>query len=363
MLPAANRPLLEYVVSAVADAGLDEVVLVVGYRKERIQSHFGDGDDWDVELTYVEQSPQRGTGDALLQAEALVGDDFVALNGDRIIDADLVERVCERREETGDVVMAVTESDHPEDFGVVSLEDDRVVAIQERPPLEILDSKLINAGVYGFGPAIFAALRDTETRGELGLTTTLAERLDTQPVRPVRYRGRWLDVSTPWDLLDANGSVIDRGEAGSPASATIHDQATVADATVLGSNVSVGPNAAILRGTALGENVSVGPNAVLNDALVLPDASIGPATVLSNCIVGANARVGAGTVVEGGRSAVVLDETIHQDVRFGGLVGDNAAVGGNVTVQPGTIVGNDARVEGGAVISGCIASGAEVVRG
>jgi glucose-1-phosphate thymidylyltransferase len=41
MLPAANRPILEHVLDALVDAGMERLVLVVGYRRERVQEHFG----------------------------------------------------------------------------------------------------------------------------------------------------------------------------------------------------------------------------------------------------------------------------------------------------------------------------------
>ena len=45
MLPIGNQPLLEHVLEAAREAGIDEFVFVVGYKRERIQNHFGDGDD------------------------------------------------------------------------------------------------------------------------------------------------------------------------------------------------------------------------------------------------------------------------------------------------------------------------------
>ena len=118
MIPIANRPLLEHVVEAVADAGLEKLVLVVGYKRERIQSHFGDGDDWGVEITYAVQEKQLGTGHAVEQAEPHVDGEFVVLNGDRIIDSALVSRVAD--ESTPAPAVAVRRSETPSSYGVVS---------------------------------------------------------------------------------------------------------------------------------------------------------------------------------------------------------------------------------------------------
>ncbi len=354
MLPVANRPVLEHVIEAVADAGIDEVVLVVGYKRERIQNHIGDGDAWGVDVTYAVQDTQLGTGDAILTAESYIGGDFVVLNGDRIVDASFVERVIAERERTGDVAMGVTRVDEPELYGVVEVEDGRVVEVTEKPPVHAVSSEFVNGGVYAFGPDVFAAIRRTEPDGELAITTTLGEMLDSHAIRAVQNPGPWLDVTRPWDLLTVNGRVIDRDGGRRAESARVDDAASVADATVLGEGASIQPGAVVLRGTAMGENVTVGPNAVVENSILLPDAVVGPGVVLRDCVVGANAVVGPNATVEGGPADVVLGDVIHRDVRLGGVVGDNSVLGGGVSVAPGTILGNGADVGRGAAIDGRI---------
>ncbi|MDY7082770.1 MAG: sugar phosphate nucleotidyltransferase, partial [Halobacteria archaeon] len=111
-------------------AGIEEIVLVVGYKRDRIQTHFGDGDDWDVEIEYAVQDKQLGTGHAILQAEEYMdeGEVFLVLNGDRIIETSLVEELVEESEKADDdVVMSVTRSDEPSEYGVVDMEGNRVV--------------------------------------------------------------------------------------------------------------------------------------------------------------------------------------------------------------------------------------------
>lgn len=362
MLPIANRPLLEYVVEAVAAAGVEEVVLVVGYQRERIQSHFGDGDEWDVEITYAIQEPRLGTGDAVLQAEPYVGGDFAVLNGDRIVEPELIERVLAERDRTGDAAMAVTRVAEPDLYGVVEIDDGRVDSIAEKPPAHEVTSDLVNAGVYAFGPEMFAAIRRTTTAGELGITTTLETFLESHPVRAVRYRGPWLDVTRPWDVLAVNGRLLDERGGTVGTDVRVADAATVAGATAIGDGSAIQPGAAVLRGTSLGKHVTVGPNAVVENAVVLPDAAIGAGAVLRDCVVGANTVVGPNATIEGGPADVVLDDAVHRNVRLGAVVGDNAALGGTVTLVPGTIVGNDVDVASGAVVAGHVEAGATVTR-
>ncbi|SDY78159.1 sugar phosphate nucleotidyltransferase [Halopenitus persicus] len=362
MLPVATRPILEYVIEAIREAGIDRIVLVVGYRQERIRNHFGDGDDWDVDVEYVEQANQLGTGHALLQAEPAVGDRFVVLNGDRIVDADLVRRVREATVGGDTPVMAVTDVDHPREYGVVTLDGaDRVTGIAEKPEAPVSTSR-INAGVYGFTAAVFDAIRETSPTGELALTDTLDRIADEDPITAIGYRGQWLDVSYLWDLLRVNASLVGT-DGGANAGIDADSSPEIADDVVVGDDVRLGANAVVGGGSALGENATVGPNAVVEGSVVFPDAVIEAGAVVRDAVVAGNARVGANATIAGGRATVVVDDEVHPDVRLGGVVGDNATVGGGATLVPGTVLGDVSRVDPGAVVSGTIEPDAVVRRG
>lgn len=359
MLSIAGKPLLEYVVDAVEDAGIDEVVLVVGYARDRIQTYFGDGDDWDVDIEYAVQEKQLGTGHAVLQAEPFVDGEFVALNGDRIVEPSAISSVVEERRDGDGPVMAITRAETPENYGVVELDGRRVVSIAEKPPTHAVTTEFINAGVYGLDDSVFDGLRAAESEGELAITTTI-QKLD-EPLSAVPFDGLWLDVSHLWDLLSVNAHAIDRFGARWDPSAD--GEGTVVEPVAVGSDVRIRPGATVLPGTSLGDNVEVGANAVVSNAVVLPDASIGDGAVVRDCIVGENADIGPNTTIEGGDADVVVDETFYGDVRLGGVVGDNATVGGGVTFAPGTVLGNDATVETGVVVDGRIENDVDVRRG
>ncbi|QLC34693.1 NTP transferase domain-containing protein [Halarchaeum sp. CBA1220] len=359
MLPVSNRPILEHVVEAVAEAGIDDLVLVVGYRRERIQSYFGDGDAWDVDIEYVVQEKQLGTGHALLRAEEHVEGAFVALNGDRIVEAEDVARVVETLEVNGETALGVARTSRPSDYGVVTLEGEAVVDIVEKPPRHATRSEVVNAGLYGFTPDIFEALRETETDGELGVTDALERLVAEGAVAAVRLQGQWLDVSFLWGLLHVNAHVI---EASTADSARVADAASVVGDVALGADTRVRPGARVLTGTALGDNVDVGANAVVSNSVVLPDATIGDGAVVCDAVVGANAEVRANATVEGGDADVTVGDRVHEGVRLGAVVGDNTSVGGAATLAPGAVVGNRVDVETGSHVDGRIESDAVVRR-
>jgi glucose-1-phosphate thymidylyltransferase len=363
MIPVANRPLLGHVLEAVVEAGIDEVVFVVGYRRERIQNYFGDGDEWGVDIEYADQPKQLGTGDAVLQAEPFVDCDFVVLNGDRVIEPAAIESVVDKRRTSGDATVAVSRVQQPHLYGVVEVEGGRIVGITEKPAPDETDSEFINAGVYGFGTDVFDEIRATDPNGELELTAMLARLVDTQPVRAVQYRGEWLDVTWPWDLLTVNGRLLDRDGPRWSDGATGIEVSNASEKTAIGPNAVLQPGSVVLRGTAIGDNVTVKPNAYVENTVLLSDVTVGPGAVLKDCIVGANATIGPNTTVEGGEADVVLGDAVHEGVRFGGIVGDNATVHANVSVAPGTIVGDDVTVASGCVVSDHVPSGVHIRRG
>ena len=359
MLPVGNRPLLEHVVEAVIEAGIDDIVLVVGYRRERIQSYFGDGDAWGVDIEYAVQEKQLGTGHAVLQAEGHVHGPFIALNGDRIVGADDIASVVNSLKETGETTLAVARAERPSEYGVVSLEGDTVIDIVEKPPRHATPSDIVNAGIYGFTPDIFDALRETDTDGELAVTDTLERLAEEKAVDAVMLSGRWMDVSYLWDLLRVNDHV---GKAAMADSARVSEAATVVGDVAVGADARVRPGARVLTGTALGDNVHVSANAVVSNSIVLPDATIGPGAVVRDAVIGENATVAANSTVEGGDADVVVGGRVHESVRLGAVVGDNTRIGGAATLAPGTVVGNRVDVETGAHVEGRIESDALVRR-
>jgi glucose-1-phosphate thymidylyltransferase len=366
MLPAANAPILEHVIDALVAADVEEIVLVVGYKRERIQSHFGDGSRFDVDITYVVQEPRLGTGDALLQAEQYLGSPFLVLNGNQIVEPSLLKRLVEAVTESGETTISVTRAEEPERYGVVTLEGDHVETFVEKPPAHAVDSELVSVGAYGFTPDVFAALREigpgSEVPGELQLTDVIRHFLD-RPIRAVRYDGPWLQVIRPWDLLTTNADLLQRDGSELDETVRIDSQASITDPVALGADVTLQPGARVLPGTAVGPNVTVGPNAVVRNSVVLPDATIGPGCVVRNAIVGAGTTLRSNVTIEDGVSDIMIDGTVHPNVRFGGLVGDGCVVGANSTIRPGTIVGNDVVIDSAAVIDGIVDSGTHVRRG
>jgi glucose-1-phosphate thymidylyltransferase len=360
MIPVGNQPIVERVLKAAIRAGTDEIVLVVGHSRERIQNHFGDGDDWGVPIRYVVQDHQLGAAHALSEAASVLEGPFMALHGDQPVSAELLERLCERYETTGESVVAVVQSDRPTEYGAVDVDAEQVVSVAATPTTE--PPFLVNAGAYVFGDRVFEAIEATDKAGEFGMAAALQWLADADALSAVVHRGNWCEVTHPWDLLATNAHLL-HGRAATPTPDGVDETAVVAADVAIDETATVGPNTTLLPGTSLDRSVRVGANAVLSNCIVMAGAEIGDGAVLHDCIVGEAVEIGPNVTAEGGPARVVATDAVYDDVEFGGLVADRSRLRGNVTVTPGTVVGRDVTADCGTVLRGEIASGETVRRG
>ena len=384
MLPAANRPILEHVCDALVEAGVDRLALVVGYRRERVQEHFGPSYR-GVPVEYVVQEKQLGSGHALLQAQETVDGSLLVVNGDRLVAAESVAAVRDAlAEDDARAALAVIERADASQYGAVRLRGRDIERIVEKPDSD--EFRLINAGVYAFDASVFEAIEATpRTDGELALTDTIARLVDAERVRGVRTEGLWVDATYPWDLLEVASEVLARGRVAGPdrtdggleragsveeradgvwvdPSARVAEAATLRPPVVVGADCELAPSAVVGPDAALGRNVTVGANATVERAVLDADTRVGAGSTLLDAVLGQGVRLGAVTAVTGGPGDVRVGREVYEDQRLGAVLADRVRARGGVSFAPGTLVGPEATIATGAHVEGTVPGGAEVVR-
>jgi len=174
MLPLAGKPLLEYLICNLRPIGISQILVVTGYLGEQIQAHFGDGTAWDVELHYIDQSQQQGTGAATLLAESFVGEDAFFLGWGDIISAtaDFEYLATEFSQTPSSGLLLLNYEEDPHTGAAVYLEGHRITSIHEKPPPGSSATHWNQAGASMFTPAIFPCLRQLplSERGEIEFT-------------------------------------------------------------------------------------------------------------------------------------------------------------------------------------------------
>jgi len=164
MISIGGRTLLEYQIEWLRSFGFSEVVLLVGYKKEKIIEHFGSGSRYGVKITYVVEDEPLGTGGAVKNAEHILSkeDVFLVLNGDILTNLNpllLVEKVNSSR-----LLGVIATIPLPSPYGILELEGEIVKGFVEKP---LLRDYWINAGVYALKPE---ALKYFPEKGDLEKT-------------------------------------------------------------------------------------------------------------------------------------------------------------------------------------------------
>jgi glucose-1-phosphate thymidylyltransferase len=203
LVDVAGEPLLSHCFRSLATLGVDEIIVVIGYRGDDIVDHYGDSFA-GVSLTYAEQAERLGLGHAVLQAEPYVTGDFVVMNGDNVFDADL-DALLDRFRATECAATVLVEDVSREEAkttGVVTTDDaGRVTSVVEKPADP--RSTLALTGCFAFSPAIFTALEliRPSDRGEYELSDALDVLCCAgHEVQSVPLDGWRLNVNTPDDL-------------------------------------------------------------------------------------------------------------------------------------------------------------------
>jgi len=370
MLPAGTSPILEHVLNALIDAGVEDIHLVVGYQANRVRSHFGPTYR-DVPVTYHTQENQLGSGHALLQASDGPSGSFLLVNGDQIVDHRIIEAVCEAHTDAT-ATLAVVEGSEAVDYGAVQLDGDEITKLIEQPATG--EFRLFNAGVYAFTQRIFETLETLSVdRGELPLTDGIEQLIaDTaHTVGGVRTDHFWMDATHPWDLLSLSRELLSRGWVDVPAvdddiyvdeAAHVHPDATLVGPVAVDSDVIIEAGAVVGPYAAIGASTTIGSGSVCSDVVVDTDTTIGPNTTATELVVGQGCEVGPALTAGGGPADVVLDEQVYTDIDLGGVIADRVDLGGGVTIEPGALIGPGTTVVAGVVVGGQIDGGSEVVR-
>lgn len=280
LLPVAGRPMIERVLGQLADHGVTDAVLSLGYRPDAFLSAYPDGMCAGVRLEYAVEPEPRGTGGGIAFAARQAGldDTFVTVNGDVLTGLDVSKLVEFHREQGAAATISLTPVDDPYRYGVVVTADDgRVTAFIEKPPAGDAPTNLINAGTYVFEPKVIELIPagppvsvERETFPAL-----VAE----EALYALASDANWVDAGTPAAYLEANLFYAALDGSWVAADAVIDAGARVVDAVV-------------------GSGVQVERGARVESSVLLTGARVDRDAVVHESIVGAGATIGSGAVVE-----------------------------------------------------------------
>jgi len=385
LLPVANKSILERTLEGLVNAGIRQIILVVGFRNEKIRDKLGRGEATGSEIRYVKQKTPKGTADALgTCGNELEGEDrFLVVYGDDYYERSVPRTFIAKARKNRGITIGTANVQDASRFG--KIESRRGLVSEIREKTSKAEPGRVNAGIYLMDQSIFAGVRKTKRsiRGELELTDALRILIsDGVPLHAQDLGSRrWLGISYPWHLLEANewavGSerpvskgTIEKGvhirglavlEEGSVVKAGSYLEGPVH----VGKRCQVGPNAYLRPYSSLGDDVKVGAGCEIKNSVVMKNTRIPHLSYVGDSILGEGCSLGAGTITANLR----FDEAqIKSKIRgswvdsgrkkLGAVLGDGAKTGINVSTLPGVKIGRGAWIGPGAIVDHDVPSNA-----
>ena len=318
MLPIIHKPMIEHVLEHLADHGITDAVLSMGYRPDAFVDAYPNGTCAGVDVHYAVEPEPLDTAGAIRFAalDAGIDERFLVVNGDVLTDLDVNALIDFHEAHGAEGTIALHRVDDPSAFGVVPTDaQGRVEAFVEKPPRDEAPTDLINAGTYVLEPSVLGRIAgDRKVSIEREVFPAMVADGTLYAMDGHTY---WIDTGTPAKYLQAQIDLL-RGERGEKVQgvhpgARIDEGAIVARSVVgVGAHVAAG---AEVRGSILLPGSSIGAHAVVERAIVGPGATVGErARVDDLAVLGDRAVVDPGLRVSGG--SVGVDE--HLTLESGG---------------------------------------------
>jgi NDP-sugar pyrophosphorylase family protein len=193
LIPICGKTITQYLLDLLKKFGINEVILSVGYMKEKIMDYFGDGSKFGVSVKYIEEDEPLGTAGPLKMAKHLLNETFIVSNGDELKDINIEEMYTLHKENNALITIALTTVSDPSKYGVARLSGSKILEFIEKPKKEDAPSNLINSGFYIIEPEVIEMIPKGFAMLEKEIFPRLAKegKLFGYP-----FSGYWSDIGT-----------------------------------------------------------------------------------------------------------------------------------------------------------------------
>jgi len=192
LLPVGETPLLQLVIEQLKASGIDEVILATGYHAELIRAFCGDGRQFGVDISYVEEAEPLGTAGplSLVRDRLAPGERLILMNGDILTKLDFTRMLSFAEQRAFELTVGYTWYVYESPFGVLSVGEDQIQSIEEKPRSEYA----ISTGIY----VVQESVLDLVPTGSL---FTMPELISTligagRPVGAFHVHEYWLGLET-----------------------------------------------------------------------------------------------------------------------------------------------------------------------
>jgi len=289
LLPIANKPMSQYCIESIHEAGITDIAVIIGgLGSNKVKEHYGNGENFGVNLTYIEQDHPRGIAHAIRLCKEFVNNEkFLVFLGDNIIQKPITDFVENFNKSDYDATVLLCEVDNPSRFGIADVENEKIVKITEKPKKPI--SNLAVTGIYLLTPLIFEVIDNLKPswRNELEITDALDNLLkQNDNIGYETITDYWKDTGTPEDILNANRQVLAFG--GSWDAIQLADCALKLPPWIIGENCKIDKSARIGPNVSIGDDTIISSDVVIENSIIMSGCKIDGSLNIKDSIISAN---------------------------------------------------------------------------
>jgi bifunctional UDP-N-acetylglucosamine pyrophosphorylase/glucosamine-1-phosphate N-acetyltransferase len=372
-----GKPLIQWTIESLQGVGIEEFIVIQSRNKiaEKILSHAKFSNS-RIRLRFVIQENPLGMGNALAQAESLIEETFLLLHAHHFDAGRFVAAMSEKvRITQAETVLLGCQTDRPQDYGILSLSQDRAMGLIEKPALGTEPSKTRLVGIYLLNKKFFDYYRRVPA-SEYAFEAALALSFTNQNTRVVTIEKAPPTLKYPWDLFGVCQALMDRESNNFQIQTKeIHPSAIIEGPVQIGAGTKILENAVIKGPCYIGENCVIGTGALVRTYANLEDHVVigGHAEVarsifqkgstthsgyFGDSIFDERVKIGDGTTTANVRvdrdliKASVKGKRLKTDRKnLGAVIGREAHLGIHTMLMPGIMVGPRCQIGPGTLVS------------
>jgi len=297
LLPIANKPMSQFCIESIKEAGITDIAIIIGgLGSNKVKEYYGDGENFGVNITYIEQDEPRGIAHAIRLCKEFVNNEkFLVFLGDNIIQKPITDFVENFNKSDNDATVLLCEVDNPSRFGIADVENEKIVKITEKPKKPT--SNLAVTGIYLLTPLIFEVIDNLKPswRNELEITDALDNLLkQNDNIGYETITDYWKDTGTPEDILNANRQVLEHicnQTCIIDKSTNIESGSSVITPSIIGKNCKIDKSAQIGPNASIGDNTIISSGVVIENSIIMSDCKIDGGLNIRDSIVSTNCHL------------------------------------------------------------------------
>ena len=283
LLPIANKPMSQYCIESIKETGITDIAIIIGgLGSNKVKEYYGNGENFGVNITYIEQDEPRGIAHAIRLCKEFVNNEkFLVFLGDNIIQKPITDIVENFTKSDYDATVLLCEVDNPSRFGIADIENEKIVKITEKPKKPT--SNLAVTGIYLLTPLIFEVIDNLKPswRNELEITDALDNLLkQNDNIGYETITDYWKDTGTPEDILNANRQVLEH----------ICNQ-TGGNPSIIGKNCKIDEYASIGPNVSIGNDTVISSDVVIENSIIMSGCTIDGGLNIKDSIISANCHL------------------------------------------------------------------------